>query len=101
MGSGRIGVGRKSGTAASLERVLEGVRCSPAETPCAGSSSRTWNTPPVVSTLDPTHHPCHERAPDRRIREIERDRVVEHARVPEGAIAQLSAPQCSSNQAAI
>jgi hypothetical protein len=28
---------------------------SPAPTRGAGSSSRTWNTPPVVSTLDPTH----------------------------------------------
>ena len=33
-----------------------GVRCSPAPIRGAGCSSRTWNTPPATSTLDPTHH---------------------------------------------
>jgi hypothetical protein len=32
-----------------------GVRCSPAPIRGAGLSSRTWKTPPTVSTLDPTH----------------------------------------------
>jgi hypothetical protein len=35
-----------------------GVLCNPAPTRGAGSSSRTWNTPPVVSTFDPMHHPA-------------------------------------------
>jgi len=33
-----------------------GVGCNPAPTRGAGSSSRIWNTPPAVSTLEPTHH---------------------------------------------
>jgi hypothetical protein len=33
-----------------------GVLCSPAPTRGAGSSSRTWKTPPAVSTLAATHH---------------------------------------------
>jgi len=33
-----------------------GVRCSPAPIRGAGSSSRTGNTPPTVSTFAPTHH---------------------------------------------
>jgi hypothetical protein len=36
--------------------VAHGVRCSPAPTRGSGSSSRTWNTPPAVSTFAPTHH---------------------------------------------
>ena len=34
---------------------LQGVLCAPAPTRASGSSSRTWNTPPAVSTFAPTH----------------------------------------------
>ena len=39
-----------------LRRAGHGVRSSPAPTRGAGSSSRTRNTPPAASALDPTHH---------------------------------------------
>jgi hypothetical protein len=42
-------------TPTSTSCPAHGVRCGPAPTRGAGSSSRTWNTPPAVSTFDPTH----------------------------------------------
>jgi hypothetical protein len=38
--------------------VLHGVLCRAAPTCGSGSSSRTCNTPPAVSTFAPTHHPA-------------------------------------------
>ena len=49
--------------------------------------------------LGPHAPPGDEGARERCIREIERDRVVEYPRIPEGVIAQPSAPQFSSSQA--
>ena len=43
-----------------------GVLCSPAPTRGSGSSSRTWNAPPIVSTFAPAHHPA---STDRRAHE--------------------------------
>ena len=56
-----------------------GVRCSPAPIRGAGSSSRTWNTPPAVSTRDPTHHRADEGVGEGRVREVDRDRVIQNA----------------------
>ena len=47
---------RRPVAALTLLRRPYGVRCSPAPTRGAGSSSLTWKTPPAVSTLDPMHH---------------------------------------------
>src|SRR5882762_1473142 len=39
-----------------LRRTAHGVRCNVAPVRGVGSSSRTWKTPPAVSTLYPAHH---------------------------------------------
>jgi hypothetical protein len=40
----------------------QGIRCSPAPTRGSGPSSRTSNTPPVVSTFPPTHQTLRTRS---------------------------------------
>ena len=41
--------GHRTATVSITNTSSHGVRCSPAPTRGAGSSSRTWNTPPAVS----------------------------------------------------
>jgi hypothetical protein len=53
----------------------------------AGSSSRTWSTPPAISTFGADAPSRDECARERRIREIDRDRVIEHPATPDGVIA--------------
>jgi hypothetical protein len=59
----------------------------PCPTRGAGSSSRTWNTPPAVSAFEPTHHRATNALASVRFREIERDPSFRTARIPRGVIA--------------
>src|SRR5215469_12259570 len=56
-----------------------GVLCGPAPTLGAGSSSRTWKTPPVGSTLAPTHHRATKALASVGVREVDRQGIIKRA----------------------
>jgi hypothetical protein len=47
-----------------------------------GKSLRTWSTPPAVAALDPAHQRATKALANRRIREADRDGVVQHLGAP-------------------
>ncbi len=75
-----------------------GVRCRRAPIREAGSSLTHPEHTAIRLRVGP---PGHERARKLGIEKTVQDGIVQHARIPDGVIAQLSARQFSSSQAGI
>ena len=64
------------------EPCTQGMLCSLAPTRGAGSSSRTWNTPPIVSILSPTHHRATKALASVVSAKVDRDGVIQNPAHP-------------------